>query len=530
MAGARARRRPADVGAADRRRRAAAGRRAARARRAVDRAGPRAPAAARRAARASPTRPCACSRPGTAACRRARCRCPTNARLVEWVSYSRTMPALRRRRLPRRPRHARARARLRLRRRRLPGRRRHERERRAPGLGRRGRARAAALRHAARRCGWRSSGRWASRRSAAASSRARSIDAVERPMRTSSRALAAAALVRASWRPGAARSSGGGTRTHNLSVNSRAALPLSYPGSGYPGSSAGSPHSRRARPCIETRAPASTSAWQLEHRSTHLLRLRPQPARASVRRPRVAQREPLLAGSTWWNCSARSAAVVAAEPAAAAGLLDEDRLDLAPAPATTASDRHFAAAIAARRVEHERRSRRAAHSCSVHRRPASSRSIASRGRPRPTASSARTRAASGAPSPCCGRRRRRSARSTCPASTSGSSSLAPARPSRACRSRCAACSPCLLDPVGDRRFVPPQLAARSPPATGPRSSSCSSDGAIHAPHCPARAWDDNGLRHTALSHGARAPRAAAGYPSLSPVSSSTRPYARSNSA
>ena len=49
--------------------------------------------------------------------------------------------ALRRRRLPRRPRHARARARPRLRRRRLPRRRRHERERRAPRLGRRRRAR-----------------------------------------------------------------------------------------------------------------------------------------------------------------------------------------------------------------------------------------------------------------------------------------------------------------------------------------------------------------------------------------------------
>ncbi len=73
-----------------------------------------------------------------------------NTRLVEWVSYARTMRALRRRRLPRRARHARACARLRLCRRRLPGDRRHERERRTRRLGRRRGARAAALRHAAR--------------------------------------------------------------------------------------------------------------------------------------------------------------------------------------------------------------------------------------------------------------------------------------------------------------------------------------------------------------------------------------------
>ncbi len=49
--------------------------------------------------------------------------------------------------------------------RRLPGRGRHERERRARGLGRRRRAPAAAVRLARARCGWRSSGRWRSRRS-----------------------------------------------------------------------------------------------------------------------------------------------------------------------------------------------------------------------------------------------------------------------------------------------------------------------------------------------------------------------------
>ncbi len=40
----------------------------------------------------SPTRPCVCLRRGTAASPLALSRCPPNARVVDWVSYSRTMP------------------------------------------------------------------------------------------------------------------------------------------------------------------------------------------------------------------------------------------------------------------------------------------------------------------------------------------------------------------------------------------------------------------------------------------------------
>ena len=54
-------------------------------------------------------------------------------------------------------------------------------------------------------------------------------------------------------------SSGGGTRTHNLSVNSRALYRLSYPGSTCTGDAA------------RTVAPASTSAWQLAQSSKQLL-------------------------------------------------------------------------------------------------------------------------------------------------------------------------------------------------------------------------------------------------------------------
>ena len=87
----RPRRRAADVGAARRRCRAAARRAAARAGRALDRAGPRAPLL-RAALAGSPAPPCACSRPGTGACLRAPLPVPDNARVVDWVSYSRTMP------------------------------------------------------------------------------------------------------------------------------------------------------------------------------------------------------------------------------------------------------------------------------------------------------------------------------------------------------------------------------------------------------------------------------------------------------
>ena len=74
------------------RRRAAAGRRAAGAGRAVDLAGPRAPAAARGAARArrrAGARARDLEPPAAAA---SRSPVPANARLVDWVSYARTMP------------------------------------------------------------------------------------------------------------------------------------------------------------------------------------------------------------------------------------------------------------------------------------------------------------------------------------------------------------------------------------------------------------------------------------------------------
>ena len=101
-----------DVGAAVRRRRAAAGRRAAGAGGAVDRAGPRAPAAprgARRAGRRAGARAGHLEPPAAARADRV----PANARLVEWVSYSRTMPRCDAGDLPRRTRDAGAGARLR---------------------------------------------------------------------------------------------------------------------------------------------------------------------------------------------------------------------------------------------------------------------------------------------------------------------------------------------------------------------------------------------------------------------------------
>ena len=93
LAGLRLGRRPADVGAAERGRRAAA--------RATRRSCSIAPSTAqdpehrmlrRGAARASPTPRCGCWPPGTAGRRLAALAVPDNARLVEWLSYSRTMP------------------------------------------------------------------------------------------------------------------------------------------------------------------------------------------------------------------------------------------------------------------------------------------------------------------------------------------------------------------------------------------------------------------------------------------------------
>ena len=88
-------------------------------------------------------------------CRRAR-DVPANAVLVAVGVLRADDAALRPRRLPRRPRHAGARAGQRLPRRRLPGGRRHGRERRARRLGRRGRAPPAPASARPGRCAWRS--------------------------------------------------------------------------------------------------------------------------------------------------------------------------------------------------------------------------------------------------------------------------------------------------------------------------------------------------------------------------------------
>ena len=64
----------------------------ARARRPVHRPGPRARGCCAPRCAASPARPCGCSPPGTAALPPRPLPVPDNARVVEWVSYSRTMP------------------------------------------------------------------------------------------------------------------------------------------------------------------------------------------------------------------------------------------------------------------------------------------------------------------------------------------------------------------------------------------------------------------------------------------------------
>ena len=144
------------------RRRAAAGRRAARARRAVDVAGPRPPAAARRGRGLAdePVRVLATwnRRPLRAAARRSRERAARRLGLLRADDA-----ALRRRRLPRRARHASCARWRRAASSSCPGGRRHERERRARRLGRRRRpAAAAAVRRRGRAPG-RAAGRCASR-------------------------------------------------------------------------------------------------------------------------------------------------------------------------------------------------------------------------------------------------------------------------------------------------------------------------------------------------------------------------------
>ena len=76
----------------------------------------------------------------------------------------------------------------------------------------------------------------------------------------------AGGAIRASGRVAARASSGGGTRTHNPSINSRMLCRLSYPG---PSRAACEPPDRHSR-AYRTRAPpASISAWQFAHSSTH---------------------------------------------------------------------------------------------------------------------------------------------------------------------------------------------------------------------------------------------------------------------
>jgi hypothetical protein len=70
--------------------------------------------------------------------------------------------------------------------------------------------------------------------------------------------------------------SGGGTRTHNLSVNSRARLPVELPRIEPPrtcrfGLGLGHCTQVRRESYMSSANPDSTSAWQLAHSSTHLL-------------------------------------------------------------------------------------------------------------------------------------------------------------------------------------------------------------------------------------------------------------------
>ena len=97
--------RAAAVGAAVRRGRAAARRRAARAGGAEHVAGPGAAAAAGGARGAGGRAGAGAGHAQPARRPPRRSTVPANARLVDWVSYARTMPLLRRRGLPRRPRH-----------------------------------------------------------------------------------------------------------------------------------------------------------------------------------------------------------------------------------------------------------------------------------------------------------------------------------------------------------------------------------------------------------------------------------------
>ena len=81
-------------------------------------------------------------------------------------------------------------------------------------------------------------------------------------------------------RSAVARSSGGGTRTHNPAINSRVLYQLSYPGSCNPELVPGCvSESLTIHPAMSLN-PASTSAWQFAHSNTHFAGLRPRLRRA----------------------------------------------------------------------------------------------------------------------------------------------------------------------------------------------------------------------------------------------------------
>ena len=251
-----ARGRPADVGAPGGGRRAPAGREPARARRALDRPGPRRTGCCTPRCAGSPTRPCGCSRPGTAASPLGPLPVPANASVVDWVSYSRTMPhcdvvvchaghgtlvralssgcAVRG----------------------LPGGRRHERERRA-------------------RVDWAGAGVRVPRRFISPRPLRLAVErALDEPsIRARARELAELGphSRRRGRGGGAGRAAGrakklrGWDSNPQPSVNSRLLCQLSYPGSRMLPRKGSLQHTRPESHAI----PSSTSAWQLEHRSTH---------------------------------------------------------------------------------------------------------------------------------------------------------------------------------------------------------------------------------------------------------------------
>src|SRR5439155_24251547 len=120
-------------------------------------------------------------------------------------------------------------------------------------------------------------------------------------------------------------SSGGGTRTHNLSVNSRSLLPIELPRNAQP------PHHRQVAPHIlgklsGTRLDLGVAVGTEQHAFAGLgARTLERPTD-----PLLAEREPLAVGVEMMELKRGRVPVVAAEPAATTRFRDEDRLDLAP--------------------------------------------------------------------------------------------------------------------------------------------------------------------------------------------------------